>query len=319
MGMRARRGRWQGGLALGAAALAAMALAVPAGCGGGKVTAMRKDLAVLGSKLAALERARGDDAARMAELATTLTLLTDQVETLAVMARSGGRTPDLPVLKLAPPPAAGDPAGASGAAAPAPAPEPGPTPIVLGALDDAAGDAAGMPFPAGTDDGGGVRPLLTDRPPPAHAAAPKKAAAGASPKAAGDGPAKAAAGAPTAEALYARAMELLKAKDYDRALVEFNEIVKRFPAHPHADNALYWMGEIRYDRAEYMLAVSEFARVVREYPAGNKAPAALLKMGYSYHRLGDDVTARSLLAQVVDLYPGSDEARLASGKLEEWK
>jgi len=116
--------------------------------------------------------------------------------------------------------------------------------------------------------------------------------------------------------LYNRSLLLLKDKKYEKSLTSFTRFVELFPAHDLTDNAQYWIGEIFYDQGDWERAVLEFDTVVKKYPDGDKVPAALLKEGLSFNRIGATKEARLLLQRVIDNYPKSSEARLARERLK---
>ncbi|MFQ5329927.1 MAG: tol-pal system protein YbgF [Thermodesulfobacteriota bacterium] len=117
-------------------------------------------------------------------------------------------------------------------------------------------------------------------------------------------------------ALYNRALLLLKDKKYERSLASFTRFIELFPSHELTDNAQYWIGELFYDQGDWERAVLEFDTVIKKYPDGDKAPAALLKEGLSFNRIGATKEARLLLQRVIDNYPKSSEARLARERLK---
>lgn len=117
-------------------------------------------------------------------------------------------------------------------------------------------------------------------------------------------------------ALYTQAKALLDAGQLPAARGLFERLIKRYPDHDLADNALYWIGESFYAQALWLKAAQAFLRVAKEHPRGNKVPDALLKLGKCYHQLGDDKGASDVLRQLARLYPGTQAAQLAAEELE---
>lgn len=118
--------------------------------------------------------------------------------------------------------------------------------------------------------------------------------------------------------LYTYAYELYRNGKYAESEAKFNEFLKRYPDVERSDNAMYWLGEIKYAQKDYEGAITRFQDLVAKYPDGNKVPDALLKMGYSYGNLSDKDNAVKSLQKVVTDYPDSDAARLATQKLRFW-
>lgn len=111
--------------------------------------------------------------------------------------------------------------------------------------------------------------------------------------------------------LYQQAMELLKQKDYEKALMTFENFVHQYPNHEYADNCLYWIGETYYDQKLLDKALASFEDVVIRYPSGNKVPDSMLKAAFCYKGLGMTDKALQLLDKLIRSYPGTEAARLA--------
>jgi tol-pal system protein YbgF len=108
-------------------------------------------------------------------------------------------------------------------------------------------------------------------------------------------------------------------KNFTSATETFKRFLAQFPDHELADNAQYWLGEIYYARGDWERAILEFDKVVKKYPSGEKVADSLLKQGYSFEKLGDMKTAKILLKRVVEEFPQSDTAKKAKERLEEKK
>jgi len=118
--------------------------------------------------------------------------------------------------------------------------------------------------------------------------------------------------------LYTYAYELYRSGKYAESEAKFSEFLKRYPDVERSDNAMYWLGEIKYAQKDYEGAIAKFQELVEKYPEGNKVPDALLKMGYSYGNISDKDNAVATLQKVVDHYGDTDAARLAKNKLRFW-
>src|SRR4029077_3301181 len=84
------------------------------------------------------------------------------------------------------------------------------------------------------------------------------------------------------EKLYASAMANFRSEDNGQAVLEFRELVDRFPQHPLASNSQYWVGEGYYRQRDFRQALGEFQKVVDGYPQSAQVPEALLKLGLCY-------------------------------------
>ena len=113
------------------------------------------------------------------------------------------------------------------------------------------------------------------------------------------------------EKLYASAMASFRSEDYGQAVLEFRELVDRFPQHPLASNSQYWVGEVYYRQRDFRQALVEFQKLVDGYPQSAQVPEALLKLGLCYRALKDTPAARESFERVVKAYPGTNAASQA--------
>ncbi len=121
------------------------------------------------------------------------------------------------------------------------------------------------------------------------------------------------------EALYFRGFKLTKDKKYERAAKTFRRFLKLYPRNRLADHAKYWLGEIYYTKGDWERAILEFDGVIKEYPNGDKVPAAYLKEGFSFEKLGSKKEARVLLEKLIEKFPDSPEAKIAEERLKKLK
>jgi tol-pal system protein YbgF len=119
------------------------------------------------------------------------------------------------------------------------------------------------------------------------------------------------------ESLYAAAYELFREAKYDKSREGFEYFLKLHPDTEFSDNAQFWIGECYYFEKKYEKAIVEYDKVVKKYPEGNKIPFALLKQGLSFEKLGDKASAKLLLQQVIRDFPNTSQSRIARAKLLE--
>ncbi len=125
---------------------------------------------------------------------------------------------------------------------------------------------------------------------------------------------------PDPGALYMKGYrQIAKDHDYIKGLETLRQFLKLFPEHEFADNAQYWMGEAYYAMGDWERAIVEFDRVIKNYPKGDKVAAALLKQGFAFEKLDAKDEARVLLKRVIEKFPGSKEADKAKRRLRALK
>lgn len=116
---------------------------------------------------------------------------------------------------------------------------------------------------------------------------------------------------------YVGAFELVKNRQYDKAIPAMQSFLKTYPSGPYAANAHYWLGELYLLKRDLAGAVKEFKTVVDDFSDSNKLAAAKLKLGVTYIRLGETDKARTELQHVTEQFPNTSAARLARAKLED--
>jgi tol-pal system protein YbgF len=189
------------------------------------------------------------------------------------------------VMSPVPPPQPPDPAMMT----PVPAPTP-PNRTALAPTPSTPGPPAPMAPPASPP--AADRPRVTPPPPPAVSPARPALKPGSSP-----------------EQDYAAALATYRAREHGQAVLDFIDFIAKYPKHPLAGNAQYWIGEAYWAQRDYRQALVEFEKVSEHGPA--KAPDALLKIGLCYLRLGDVPRAQQAWQRVVNDYPKSEPAAMA--------
>ena len=172
-------------------------------------------------------------------------------------------------------------------------------------------------------------PAPTPTPPPRTAAPPPTA-----PPAAATPPPAAPGARPATDALqpqdiYQAAYIDFSKGSYALAMAGFREFLRRFPDHPLAGNAQYWIGEGYYSQArvaanagqsdkvapELEQAVQEFRKVLANYPRSEKAPTALYKEALALLELKQPAIAQQRLEYLVANFPQAEETPLARERL----
>lgn len=123
----------------------------------------------------------------------------------------------------------------------------------------------------------------------------------------------------TPDALYLKGLETFKAGDMAGARSQLTKFVEQNPSHELVSNARYWIGETFYADKNYEQAILEFQEVVKQYPKKEKAPAAMMKQALSFKALKDQKSAQYLLKRLTINYPKSDEAKKAKTLLKDMK
>lgn len=118
-----------------------------------------------------------------------------------------------------------------------------------------------------------------------------------------------------AEGVYKQAFDAFQKGSFDQAIALFTDFVKENQDSPLTPNAYYWMGESYMSGKNYEKAIVQFQEVVDKFPKSDKAGKAMLRQAEAFSALGDKKSSTTLLKRVIELFPKSEEARLAERKL----
>ncbi len=122
-----------------------------------------------------------------------------------------------------------------------------------------------------------------------------------------------------AKALYNKALELFKAREYKKAIVDWSEFSKTFPKNSLVPNAIFWEGECYYQLKDFPNAALKYQVIIGKYPKSNKYKSALLKQGLSLIKLGKTKSGKYILEDLVKKAPDSLEAKRAKQYLKNIK
>jgi TolA-binding protein len=123
-----------------------------------------------------------------------------------------------------------------------------------------------------------------------------------------------ATGSLSARALFDRAMESWSKGEQGQAVLDFEELVQKFPTDPLAAPSQLRIGEAYYAARDFERAAVEYRKAVELAPKGKDTPQALLRLGLSYRAQKRESDARQVWNQLVRDFPDSEvteEARRA--------
>ena len=123
----------------------------------------------------------------------------------------------------------------------------------------------------------------------------------------------------TPEEMYEYGLGLIKGGETKKAREVLSAFAAKYPNHRLLQNVYYWKGETFYADKDYESAILSFQDVVDKYPGGEKAPDAMFKQGLSFQALNDRKNARILYELLLSKYPKAPAAEKARQKLAELK
>lgn len=121
----------------------------------------------------------------------------------------------------------------------------------------------------------------------------------------------------TPEQQYEQALRLiLDGTDFARGREQMEAFTQGHPHHDLYINGLYWTGEALYGEKKFELSILQFQDVISRYPRHSKAPDALYKQALAFNSLGDGQNARATMRKLIDSYPASEQAKAAERFLQ---
>ena len=106
-----------------------------------------------------------------------------------------------------------------------------------------------------------------------------------------------------ADALFQNGKAQLLRFDYAGAERSFSTFLQRFGSNAQAGEAQYWLGEVLYQQKSYAESGAAYTDMVRKFPTHANAPDALVKLGRSLRLVGDTERACAILATLPTRYP----------------
>lgn len=114
------------------------------------------------------------------------------------------------------------------------------------------------------------------------------------------------------EQLYKQGLDKIRnGQEFAAGRKELEEFLKKYPQHDLYANAMYWIGEALYGEKEYERAILQFQDVIQKFTAHPKAAAAMFKQALSFKALGDSRNAKTTFQKLITTYPNSPEAQKA--------
>lgn len=115
---------------------------------------------------------------------------------------------------------------------------------------------------------------------------------------------------------YSAALQQIRDGDCKQAVGSLRSFVRKNAKSSLADNAQYWIGSCYYQQKDFNRAIIELNEVLLKYPKGDKVPAALLLLADAFKDSGDPIDARLILQKLISDHPNSEEAQQGKSKLQ---
>lgn len=119
----------------------------------------------------------------------------------------------------------------------------------------------------------------------------------------------------SSEEVYKEGFDAYQKGAYEDAAQIFSRFVKQNTDGPLTPNAYYWTGESYMNLKNYEKAIVQFQELVDRFPKSDKAGRAMLRQAEAFGALGDKKSSTTLLKRIVELFPKTEEALVAGRKL----
>jgi tol-pal system protein YbgF len=175
-----------------------------------------------------------------------------------------------------------------------------------------------MPPPNAPADS--VGPGLASTPPPAGVTAPPATPAEIAPTWPTELDQEIAAAASSNEPgvkIYREGLDAMKAGKYPLAVTRFTKLQHTYPKSPLSEPAEYFAANALFETGGYDQAILQFNDLVMRFPKGKYASAALLREAQAFVKLNDRIDARLTLQKLVADHAGTPEAASADTMMKD--
>jgi tol-pal system protein YbgF len=120
----------------------------------------------------------------------------------------------------------------------------------------------------------------------------------------------------TVDETYKNGLQLYRDGQAPRAIDQLRQFLRGAKSSDLADNAQYWIGESYYNTKDYNRAIIELNEVLLKYPQGDQVPGALLALATAFADSGDKIDARLILQKLISDHPKSEEAEIGRRQMQ---
>ena len=115
------------------------------------------------------------------------------------------------------------------------------------------------------------------------------------------------------------ALQQFRNGDFKGAAGSFRDFADKYPQSPYQPTAQYWLGNALYALRDYKGSTTVLSGVVRNFPNHPRAPEALLAIATNQLEQNQKPAAKKTLQEVMSQYAGSPAAQAAKDKLAQLK
>jgi tol-pal system protein YbgF len=116
--------------------------------------------------------------------------------------------------------------------------------------------------------------------------------------------------------LYVSGLDAMKSRDYAAAVQRFDTIQKKFPHSDLTEPAAYFSANALNEMGKYDQAILQYNDLVMRYPKGKYSSEALLREAQAFVQINDKIDARLTLQKLTSEHPGTPQAATANDMMK---
>jgi len=117
--------------------------------------------------------------------------------------------------------------------------------------------------------------------------------------------------------VYREGLDAMKAAKYPLAVSKFTKLQHTYPKSPLSEPAEYFAANALFETGGYDQAILQFNDLVMRFPKGKYAAAALLREAQAFVKLNDRIDARLTLQKLVADHAGTPQADSANTMMKD--
>jgi tol-pal system protein YbgF len=125
-----------------------------------------------------------------------------------------------------------------------------------------------------------------------------------------------AAAASGQESLFGEGLQKMKKGDQAGGREKFTSFIAQNPKSDRIDEARFYIGESYFNEKNYEKAILEYQVIIAKYPKSKKRAAALYKQAVAFEKIGDSANAKTRYKDLINVYPNSPEAKIARTRVK---
>ncbi len=116
---------------------------------------------------------------------------------------------------------------------------------------------------------------------------------------------------------YNKIFPMVRNKNYQQAVVAYQNFINNYPQSKFLPNAYYWLGQVYFVQGNLQQALAPFEVIMEKFPEFKKFADVLLKVANIQISEGQKLKAIELFRQIMTNYPNTSTARMAEKRLKE--